>query len=209
MPNLQDIGNINSIDNQNNKTNTNKKIIEALNKYFKLIVILVGVIVLYIGYYFVIIPKWELKSDKDIAMTALQSEVDKLKMDSDFLSKYSSKIIEFSPEEERKLNLALPSSFDLPSIVVQLSQLASEHKFIVESINANETAVNGLNYKNIKRVDIEMTVLGTSGNDYGSFGRFISAVESSLLIFDVRAISFSPDEAGYKLELSTYYYPNK
>jgi len=170
---------------------------------------LVGVIILYIGYYFVIVPKWEVKSNKETVLLQLEGEVNKLKSDGNFLSQYSSKIIEFTPDEERKLNLALPSRFDLSSIVVQLSRLASEYKFIVENIEANEVVANGLGDSKLKRVDINMTVISSAGNDYGNFGRFIEALESSLMIFDVKAISFSPDEVGYKLELSTYYYPSK
>lgn len=191
------------------KNKKSKKYAEALNKYFKLIVILVAVLVLMAGYYLVISPKMEIKAAKDKSLLELQSEVDQLKADSDFLSKYSSKIIEFTPEEERKLNLALPSEFDLSSIIVQLTRLASEHKFMVENVQTSEVSVNGLNDNNVKRIDIEMTVSGVGGNDYGNFGRFIEALESSLMIFDVKSISFTPEKIGYQLELSTYYYPNK
>lgn len=189
--------------------NNNKKYAEFLNKYFKFVVILLVIIVVISGYYLIISPKWQSKKAKDEALLSLQNEVNKFKADSDFLSQYSSKIIEFTPEEERKLSLALPSEFDLPSIIVQMTKLASTHKFIVGNIQADEVLANGLNDKNLKRVDLEMTINGVAGNNYGDFGRFITALESSLMIFDVKSISFTPEEIGYKLELSTYYYPNK
>lgn len=208
MAEIKEISNI--IETQNNKTELKKKYAaEALNKYFKIVVILVAIIILLIGYYLIIVPQWEMKSDQERYLVALQGEVNKLKADSDFLSKYSSKIIEFTPEEERKLNLALPSDFDLSSMIIQLTKLASEHKFVVENIQANEASVSGLSDSKIKRIDISMTISGLGGNDYGNFGKFIEAMESSLMIFDVRAISFTPKEAGYNLELSTYYYPDK
>lgn len=197
------------IEDQTNTIKTGNKYAEALNRYFKLVILFLAAVVLVLGYYLVIAPKWQIKSDKEASLLSLQNEVDKLKADSDFLSQYSSKIIEFTPDEERKLNLSLPSEFDLSSTIVQLTRLASANNFIVENIQASEATENGLNDNNIKRVDIEMTVSGIGGNDYGSFGKFIEALESSLMVFDVKAISFTPEEAGYKLELSTYYYPNK
>lgn len=207
MAEVKDISKM--VDLENHKTEPKKKYAEALNKYFKFIVLLVAIVILVVGYYLVIIPKFELKASDDQSLIKLQNEVEKLKLDSDFLSKYSSKIIEFTPEEERKLNLALPSQFDLSSVIVQLTKLASDHKFIVENVQANETSASGVNDSKIKRIDLEMTVSGLGGNDYGNFGKFIEALESSLMVFDVRAISFTPEESGYKLELSTYYYPEK
>ncbi len=207
MSEKQEISEI--IESKNDLTDKDKKFSEALNKYFKLIVVFVVVTVLSAGYYFVIIPKLDLKSKKDQNLASLQSEVNKLKADSDFLSKYSSKIIEFTPDEDRRLSLALPNSFDLSSIIVQLSRLTSESKFILENIQVNEAAVSGVGDSKIKRVDIELAVSGLSGSDYGSFGKFVESLESSLMIFDVRAISFTPEDGGYKLELSTYYYPSK
>ncbi|MDO8668692.1 MAG: hypothetical protein Q7K65_00155 [Candidatus Buchananbacteria bacterium] len=198
-----------AVENNNHQSKSGKRYAEALNKYFKLIVVLVVIIILLVGYYLIVAPKWKMKSAQDKSFTALQEEVAKLKADSEFLSQYSNKIIEFTPEEERQLSLALPGKFDLSSVIIQLTQLASEHSFIVENIQASEAADNGLKDGHIKRVDLEMKVSGLGGNNYGNFGRFIEALESSLMIFDVKAISFTPEEAGYKLELSTYYYPSE
>ena len=94
-------------------------------------------------------------------------------------------------------------------MIIQLTKLASEHRFIVENIQTDEVPISGLSDSKIKRINISMTISGLGGNDYGNFGKFIEAMESSLMIFDVRAISFTPQEAGYDLELSTYYYPDK
>ena len=197
------------IENPNSAKEADKKSAELLNRYFRLIIFLAVVIVLAIGYWLVLAPKWENKIEKNQNLLSLRGQVDKLKADSDFLSQYSSKIIDFTPAEERQLSLALPDEFDLPSIIVQLTKLASDYKFIVEDIQAEEVGANGLADKNIKRVDIEMSVSGVGGNDYGNFSKLIEALESSLMIFDVKAISFTPQEAGYKLELSTYYYNRK
>ncbi|OGY44134.1 MAG: hypothetical protein A3B89_03245 [Candidatus Buchananbacteria bacterium RIFCSPHIGHO2_02_FULL_40_13] len=188
------------------KKEPDKKYAEFLNRYFKLIVILIGLVVLFAGYYIVILPKWEMNLERSVDLSTLQNEVYKLQTESEFLSQYSNQIIEFTPVEERQLALALPSVFDLPSIIIQLTKLASDHKFIVESIQADEASANNLSDSRLKKVDIEMAVSGLASNDYGSFSQFIEALESSLMIFDVKAISFTPAKSGYKLELATYYY---
>lgn len=185
------------------------KYAEFFNRYFRLITFLVMAAVLAVGYLAVLAPQWEIKTKKSQNLSALEENVRKLKTDSEFLSQYSSKIIEFTPAEERQLSLALPNEFDLPSIIVQLTKLASDYKFIVENIQAEEVRANGLTDKNIRRVDIKMSVNGIKGNDYSNFSKLIEALESSLMIFDVKAISFTPKEIGYKLELSTYYYAPK
>lgn len=207
MTEKQEISEI--IEAKDNIIDKNKKYSEALNKYFKLIIIFFMVMVLGFGYYFVVMPKLDVKLDADQTLISLQGEVDKLKADGDFLSKYSSKIIEFTPEEDRRLSLALPNDFDLASIIVQLSRLASENKFILKNVQVNEVTASGLNEGKTKRVDIEISVSGLGGSDYGNFGKFVASLESSLMIFDVRAISFKPEDNSYKLELATYYYPNK
>ena len=207
MAEVQEVNRI--IENQNSSKQADKKSAELLNRYFRLIVFLAVIVVLAVGYWLVLAPKWEIKIKKNQNLSALQDSVNKLKADSDFLSQYSSKIIDFTPTEERQLSLALPDEFDLPSIIVQLTKLASDYKFIVEDIQVEEVGANGLADKNIKRVDIEISVSGVGGNDYGNFSKLIEALESSLMIFDVKAISFTPQEVGYKLELSTYYYAKK
>ncbi|PJE58475.1 MAG: hypothetical protein COU81_00550 [Candidatus Portnoybacteria bacterium CG10_big_fil_rev_8_21_14_0_10_36_7] len=206
---MPEINEISEIIEDNNIPEPQNKYAEALNKYFKVVLILVAIIVFVAGYYWVIIPKLKIKADKDQGLAVLQAEVDQLKVDSDYLSKYSSTLIEFTPEEDHKLNLALPNDFDLPSILVQLTTLASSHGFVADNISANESSANVSSDSNIKRVDLAMKVTSANGNNYDNFGRFIAALESSLLIFDVRSISFRPDEIGYKLELVTYYYPLK
>lgn len=178
-----------------------------LNRNFKAIAFLLAVIILILGYITILVPKYNLKMAKADEVRELKEEVARLQVNSEFLSRYSSQLINFTPEEERQLSLALPSEFDLSSIVVQLSKLASDHKFVVESISANEVNSSGLSNKIIRRIDIGISVNGVAGNDYGNFYKFIEALESSIMIFDVRAISFMPNEIGYDLELSTYYYP--
>jgi len=186
-----------------------KKYIELLNKYFKFIAILLSVIVLFFGYLFVVYPKWQTKERLSNQLSILDQEIGDLSANKEFLSQYSAKLLEFTPKEERDLTLALPDKFDLPSIIVQLTELASDNKFIVENISAEEVNGNNGLIGNLKRIDIEMVVNGVEGSDYGNFSKFIDALESSIMIFDVRAISFTPGEMGYQLELSTYYYPQK
>jgi len=197
------------IDNRNIPKKTENKYAQFLNRYFRPIVFLVVILVLAAGYFMIIKPKLEIRTTTNQELAVLEDRLNKLKADSEFLSQYSNKIIEFTPEEERKLSLALPDEFDLPSIIIQLTKLAGDYKFIVENIQAEEVSVNGLADKNIKRVDIEMSVSGVGGNDYGNFSKLIEALESSIMIFDVKAVSFNPQEIGYKLELSTYYYAKK
>ena len=109
------------------KKEPDKKYAEFLNRYFKLIVILIGLVVLFAGYYIVILPKWEMNLERSVDLSTLQNEVYKLQTESEFLSQYSNQIIEFTPVEERQLALALPSVFDLPSIIIQLTKFSHYH----------------------------------------------------------------------------------
>lgn len=191
------------------KIKKNNKYIELLNKNFTLVAVLIAVVIFVIGYLLVIAPKWKVRSTKNQQLNLSLQQISGLELQSNFLSQYSSQLLNFEPKEERKIAMALPDEFDLPSIVVQLSKLASDYKFILENISVDELGSNGVDITNLKRVDIEMTVNGVDGSGYGEFSKFIEAIESSIMIFDVKAISFTPDEDGYRLELSTYYYPKQ
>jgi Tfp pilus assembly protein PilO len=167
-----------------------------------------AIIILIVGYFTVISPKLKIKEGRAKVLSTLSKEVRSMQSESESLSRYSDNLLEFTSKEEWFLSLALPDEFDLPSIVVQLTKLASDNKFIVNNIAAEPVNSNGVTSGNLKKVDIEMSVNGVEGSDYGNFSNFIDALESSIMIFDVNSISFTPNEIGYKLELSTYYYPN-
>lgn len=191
------------------KTATNQ-LAELANRYYKIIIFVFAVSVMAAGYFLLLVPKWDVKNTRNDSLTALQGRVSELYANSEFLSKYSSNVLDYQPIEERMLSLALPDEFDLPSIIIQLTKLASEHDFIAKNIEAAESLSGVAGNSRIKKVDIKLTVSGTdSGIDYSNFGNFVAAIESSLMVFDVKAISFSPDNPDYQLELSTYYYPKK
>ena len=209
MPEKINIDNLINVQKPSVQATTNK-LAELANQYYKLILLLIAAVILIAGYFLVLVPKWEAKNVRNDSLMELQGRVSQLQANSEFLSKYSSNALEYQPTEERMLSLALPDEFDLPSIIVQLTKLAGEHNFIAKNIEAAESLSGVAGNSKIKKVDIKLTVTGVDGgSDYSNFSAFVGALESSLMIFDVKAISFAPNNPEYQMELSTYYYPKK
>ncbi len=104
-----------------------------------------------------------------------------------------------------KINEALPSSQQLPELMVGLPVLISQNGMILKQISFGSPVydeVLGFSF-----LDIKLSVSGP----YVQMQRFVSALERNLRIFDVRNIDFSSDQpsrdGAYQFNISgkTYF----
>lgn len=196
-----------------NKIKKEKRFFVFINRFFNLILLIVVLLVLSLGYLLVIKDQYQkLVMTRDVELHSLTSDIDYLEDNKGPFVEYVKKMVRLSAEEEILLSLALPSKFDVASIIVQIDSLADNYNFQTVRLNINESKSNfntdgswtGQGKLNEIEIDIEL-----AGENYDDWRHFLSALESSIMIFDTVAINFSSAGSVYKLNLVAYYYPEE
>lgn len=199
--------------NKNNIRNINRfdKIAPILNRYFYLLAVLLFAVLIMAGYFFLIEDKYRglVKLKKD-DLAKVNNDINYLLSNKDDFMDYVKQMTVFSQEEENLLNLALPNGLDVPSIIIQVDELARTHGFQIVKIDIDEASNSSSNIsvpsnKDIKKVNINVEF---SGDSYESWKRLVASIESSIMIFDVTAMSFSGDGSFYRLNMNSYFYPS-
>lgn len=163
----------------------------------------VAVIVMIIGYMVVIeqhLVRWRQITKHELPQ--LQQIRYQLDLKQRFLVAQGQNIT-FTGEERRLLNMAVPNDFDMASLTVQMSALASQQGLTVTQLEIipqkeDETA-NAL-----KKVRVK---LSASGENYEQFKAFVLAIESSVLIVDVQSLTYAGQQGSYEVEFLSYVYP--
>lgn len=211
--------------NKEKKSSNNLDLFLGAN--FKWVLVFLVIIILVLGYFIILQePISRLKDSYNQKLPALVKIVKILEERKVFLSQNLNTGLSFTPSEEHLLSSALPGSFDFSSILIQIASLVKEFNFMVNNVVISEVkeaapaalpeeglaadADTGIIAKSavqadalgLKKVNIDLEV---SGGNYDDFKRLIEALESSRMIFDVKAVNFSGSES-YKLNLVTYYY---
>jgi Tfp pilus assembly protein PilO len=179
-----------------------EKIIYIMERYFKWIALILFIVVLTIGYFVVLKDKYDAYMEsKNITLAGMEESIKNAA--SDKIAMQNIKKANISTDEENLLYMAVPKTFDFNSIVSQLTALSSAYNFSVNNIEVakgdeTEDAVSG---QNIKSARISMSI---SGGNYEEFKRFLSAIETSSMIFDVLSVNFSAGQS-YDLVIKSYY----
>ncbi|MFA5029190.1 MAG: hypothetical protein WC518_00370 [Patescibacteria group bacterium] len=182
-----------------------------VNQFFPLMVVVIFLAVLIGGYLLVVRWQYEKLISSRADLQRLKTGIINLEQREKLLKKYQSEGFRFSENEQDLLSLALPKDFDLPAFIIQLKNLADNYGFLINNIKITETAAGAAGNKvqvaeqanHLKKLGIELELIG---GDYGNWKKVLTAMESSIMIFDVTALDFSADNPVYKLKLVTYYY---
>lgn len=182
-----------------------------LRQFFRLVVVFLVVLVLLLGYFFLLGDQYrQLKVKRDRDLVNNQKIIQTLSAKAQKLKTKTQVALTLSEAEIQIINLALPKSFDFSSLVVELDALSREAGLTLAGLELKEVRARAAEIPaegrgHLKRVAL---VARFSQGDYDKFRRLIAAFESSIMIFELTAVTVSSDSGSYELELITYYYPN-
>ena len=188
----------------------NNSLILFLNSYFNIIMVFVVIIVLIGAYFIVIKPKF------DATMTAIQSNLEQqqtlfnsqqkklstLKTISDLYNKIPS-------SDLQKFNGVLPDNYVKEELFGELEEMITQNGFILNSVQIvknDAAAATDTTLPQNPKVGVINVKLALSAVNYQGFKNLLKLMENNLRLFDVTAVSFSPDGNSAGITLSTYYY---
>ncbi|MDP2586968.1 MAG: hypothetical protein Q8P32_04345 [Candidatus Komeilibacteria bacterium] len=203
-----------------------------LNKNHKPIVGSVFILVLAVGLFWLVFPKYQ--GLREVATGSLPDKIGELQALEDYavkIKQLEKVIADWQVKNQAKvaiLEQVLPDTPRVPELIAQLDALARSNGFIINSVDftESEAPVSGadsrsaakakagsqpevqanLNLdKNIRLVSINLNL---TGGDYSAFKKFLDALEKNMRLLDVLSIDFSSTlSAGtdYTLALMTYY----
>lgn len=213
----------------------NKKMTRLYVRYFYLINAAVVVIIIALGYLFVIAPKLEVVSfgGQYNIDTLIDERNQKMKYLSDLknlLADYD-RLVNDKEEIDRLMKL-LPRQKDIPGLFVQFQNLATDNDFFLQSINFDQvqperqtiaTAVtpgeenpvnkgeaatgpkSSLQQSQANQIKKLNVTLDLAGGNYTSLKDFLEDIELNLRVFDINAVHFNLKSKNYSVSLFTYY----
>ncbi|MFH1473073.1 MAG: type 4a pilus biogenesis protein PilO [bacterium] len=116
-----------------------------------------------------------------------------------------------SKEEVERLNKVLPDNIDTVHLALDLDTMASQYGISIKNVKVDKnmednTSVissgnSGLPYE---KVNVTFSFI----SNYASFSKFLTDIEKSLRIIDVRSISFQTSDVGlyeHRISVETYW----
>jgi|GEM_PF-5117757 len=185
-------------------------------RHFGYLVILVFFLAISIGYFIFLRDK--IDQYYNLQLTNPDDSSSQLQSMNSYLAELQSTINQFnqfSDDDLRKLEIFLPEDTAISDLIIELSTLASQNKLTLTKVDISQdkdqsvggTASGSL----ISSSDLVLPIdvrLGLKGNnDYASIKNFISNLEKNMRILDVTDMIIAPQEAGFDIDLRTYYLP--
>lgn len=215
-----------------NRENLKVILLRSLIKYFNLIIFLVIIVIGFISYSILFLPKY--KQIQEIKQIDLSVKEDDLVKKEEHLKKFielQQNYQSITPEDLAKIKEVLPYGPDLPGLFVQLQNIGQEYNLRLSSIaisEAKETTAKpsvqentdipgqirniyapAAETKNIKKLSINLQYDGLSG--YSAFKSFLAALENNIRLSDIDSIAFTLPASGssngglINFSLTTYY----
>lgn len=189
-----------------------------LYKYFNILIILSAIIVLLLGFYFVIEPK---RNSISGSLDAANQERQKSKEDLGNLitsiNKYKSSFDKIDKADKDKMNAMIPEKLKKEELFIQFENMVKSSGLILSSLAIKESvkkdSANLRTAKTADKADVSLpqnigaAVLSAdiSGIDYRAFINFLKTIEGSLPLMNVKKLSFSPSGESLKIDVETYY----
>lgn len=191
--------------------NLKQSSINILHYHFYLLVLLVSIIIVGLGVWLILLPKYQdLRShalfDLDqqrLKLEQKQEELTNLNQTKEFFDS-------LSPAELDRLYLALPREAELPSLFAQIDKIAQTAGVKLSAVDidmeglAPRTAVQEATAPLVKSLLVSLKI---EELDYFGLKRLISHLEKNLRMFNISALNFFPTGAGQTINLRAYYLP--
>lgn len=190
-----------------------------LNKYWRLLISLVVIVLALAGYFYVVkadIDNWyKLKAQ---ALVDLKNQIAESQIELINLAKVKKSYDVLAAEQQTnlsRLSQILPTSISLPQLVVQLEGLARQSGFSLNDINfASSQAISITNEPNNDHVKALTVNVALSGpGDYQNLKKLLTNIEQHIRLLDLLSLSLSSQSQtsqangqGYALQFRTYYW---
>ena len=209
------------VSNKKNKEMQNK-INLFLLKYFGFIVALAVVLLLYIGYVYII------KAKQDSIKNNIEAVNENKENDKMMLGKKLEKLQEYrlayegvGEAEKQKIGIMIPEKANKFFLFTNMEAFILRQGLILNSIEINEKgltnnlrsrrvetdAENKASVSDIDEVNIGLSISGVS--DYEHFKKVLSTFEKKLQILDVNEVDFDMEAGALNLTVTTYYLKDK
>jgi capsular polysaccharide biosynthesis protein len=195
-----------------------KFILEFLSRYFNFIVLLVTLIILTGGYFFILKPKYEaIKKDIKEANAAKEEEKRSRSLELSRLNAYIRDYNSISISDKEKIYKLLPRSIQPEELMAEIEQLITRRGLILTSIQisgldknldrkknkaANIKVAKPKDQSQVKSIEIKVNILGL---DYEGLKGLLRALENNLRLMDVTRLSFSPNGESAEMTIVVYY----
>ena len=188
---------------------------------FKSLVPTLSIIVSLVLFIFVAKPQFNEAQTINADYTEYQDTIQKYEEFNAEINALKSKKNDIRISDRERIDAIIPSSIDNPRMLVDLEAMAKKHSLLfgniktdkgTENVNAQtsnkSTTPEAQNNENrLITNDISFDVIGT----YDQFKNFLSEIESSMTLMEVKTISFTATEGAfqqYSVTVQTYALPN-
>ncbi len=159
--------------------------------------------------FFFIKPKIDANKEIEAQTRALRQQIENDKTYFDGLSGSVAAAQSISPDVLTKVDKALPREASIPNLLVQLSAASQGTNVALTNVIFEGMGKAQATGAAVQSVNMTMTV---TAKDYATVKNFLTALETSLRIFDVQTITvagFEGDKVNFTLQVKSYYYPSK
>ncbi len=198
-----------------------KQIIRMLNifllRYFNLMVLLLVILLLGFGLFYIIKPKYQLIA-QEIESTDKEKEAEYEDLDKYYnkLKRYLFAYNEIKEKDRDRVKQMLPEGFVQEELFRELEAIILRKGLLLISLGISPGQANTSSKGNMpqtgKVVESGSADIGEAkitmkiaGADYKSFKEILATIESNLRLFDIEKLSFSPEAKTIFLNLNTYY----
>ena len=198
-----------------------KKINTFLIKYFKFLVLFLVLLVLVLGYFFLLGPEYKeiqtlIRNSQEQRQEMFLSKQKKLNRLKDYIKSYE----KFSSEEKEKIDYILPQKYNQEELFSELNYLVEKNNLILKniSVKGGKTQVEFGQTKEdiekqvqdpilktpagVQKYAVDVSILGTN---YYSLKNLLYTLENNLKLLDITQLNFSPGSKTVNLTLMTYY----
>lgn len=198
-------------------------VINIITQYFRYVVILVIIIVVALGYFFVLGPKYTILKEMGILnYGAKVQELDSKKQDLEKLRELKETYSQLNKAQIENLELILPSQEDIPSLFSQFESLALANGLVLNNISITKAEAApaetekegqlGLGGEETTPAETTQGVLTLNvalsfqvGGGYDNLKNFLDILENNMRIVDLTSLSYTPETEAYSINLKTYY----
>lgn len=198
----------------------NNLFMKFISRYIVYLGVLLVVVLITVGFVFVLWPKWNShKNNPELTLAyhqeALKTRQEKLNQLNDLIADYKN----LPASHFKKINELLPSANEAPILFTHLSGLAKLNNTVLMNVTANDVGDRDLTTllvtegittpKNLKVVDVAATFLGkTEVDNYSYFKQLVKAIQQNVRLFDIQYIIFTPSLTNFSFNARTYYLEN-
>lgn len=202
----------------------NKAVNVFLIRYYNWLVVLIAILIIVVGYFLLIQPKYrEINSSKEPDNQNQIEEQPYSKKQAEL-----SKFIELeraynkiSKADKEKIEAILPSKPDVEKLMAEIESIVLKNGLILTSLSIqqteekksnNITAVISGDNSGSKSTDFSEGIglvrisLSVAGADYVSFKNLLKTIENNIRLMDIKNIKYNGDNSEISLDIIVYYF---